>query len=210
MKEIHDTELLEHYLAKYNIRSFFDTQDLPFRIYEYQPGEMMNIQHPMEEYLKFVVEGVFDFYTVLEDGSPYLIHHCKGFGFLGDLAFCGKQLPGRYQEVVKTVRTIELPLSACKETLDQDNRFLHYLLDTMADRLNLSMHIRSDFNNAQIALLAHMRWRCPDKTITSVEDTAFQLNYSCRQLHRVLKKLTQQGVLERTGKGCYRLVNWKI
>lgn len=206
MREIQNKELLEQYLAKYHIRSCFDTPDLPFRMYEYAPGEMMNVLRPGEEYLKFVVEGVFDLYTVLEDGSPYLIHACKGFGFLGDLDFCGRQPPGRYQEVVETVRTIELPLKSLKETLDRDNRFLHYLLDTMAQRLTMSMHMRSDINSAEVALLAHMRWRCPDHAITGVEETAFRLNYSRRQLQRVLKNLTERGVLEKIRKGCYRLI----
>ena len=91
MREIRDEQLLEHYIRKYHIRSFFDTQDLPFRLYEYAPGEMINIVHPMEESMKFIVEGVFDHYKIQDDGSSYLIAHCDGFGFMGDLAFCGRQ-----------------------------------------------------------------------------------------------------------------------
>ena len=34
MREIRDPQLLEHYIRKFHIRSFFDTQDLPFRLYE--------------------------------------------------------------------------------------------------------------------------------------------------------------------------------
>ena len=207
MKEIQNKEILKHYLTRFNIPSLFDTQDLPFRMYEYQPGEMMNILHPTEEYLKFVVDGEFDLYTVMEDGSLYLLKHCKAFCFLGDLAFCGKQPSGRYQEVTKTVRTIELPLGPLKQTLDNDKRFLHYLLDTLADRLNYSTRVRTDFHDAEFSLLAHIRWRCPNQTLTSVENAAYQLNYSCRQLQRVLKKLTEQGTLERIGKGQYRLVD---
>ena len=32
MCEIRDPELLEHYIRKFHIRSFFDTQELPFRL----------------------------------------------------------------------------------------------------------------------------------------------------------------------------------
>ena len=206
MKEILNEELLEFYLSKYRIPSFFDTQQLPFRLYEYQPGEMMNILHPTEEYLKFVVDGEFDLYAVMEEGSLYLLKHCKAFYFLGDLAFCGKQPSGRYQEVTKKVRTIEMSLGAVKQVLDKDNRFLHYLLETLADRLNYSAYVRSNFHDAEFSLLSHIRRRCPNQTLTSVEDAAFQLNYSSRQLQRVLKKLTEQGTLERIGKGQYKLV----
>lgn len=205
MREIRDSALLEHYIRKYHIRSFFDTPDLPFRLYEYDPGEMINVVHPMEESIKFIVAGVFDHYTVQEDGTPYLISHCDGFGFMGDLAFCRRQPPGRYQEVMETVRAVELPLEAYRGILENDNRFLRFLLDTMAQRMTMSMDIRLDMHSAEESLLAYLRWRCPDHTITNITETAFHLNYSRRQLQRALKALTENGTLLKTGKGCYRL-----
>lgn len=207
MRQIQEPELLEQYLRQYHIRSFFDTPDLPFRLYEYEPGEMINVLHPLEESLKFVVEGVMDLYMVQEDGSSYLIHHCHGFGFLGDLAFCGRQPPGRYLEVLQRVRAMELPLGTLRQTLENDNRFLRFLLDTMAQRMTMSMHVRADMNNAEEALLAYLRWRCPDHTIRNVGEAAFHLNFSRRQIQRALKSLTDGGTLLRTGKGCYTLRN---
>jgi len=207
MRELRDKELLEHYLRKYHIRSFFDTRDLPFRLYEYAPGEMINMVHPMEESMKFIVEGVFDHYKVQEDGSPYLIAHCDGFGFMGDLAFCGRQPPGRYQEVIETVRAVELPMEKVRPVLENDNRFLRFLIDTMAQRMTASMHIRSDMTTAEKALIGYLRWRCPDHTITNVSDAAFHMNYSRRQIQRALKSLTDQGKLIRISKGHYTLRN---
>lgn len=206
MKELHDPRLLEQYLEKYRIRSFFDTPDLPFRLYEYAPGEMINVVHPMEESMKFIVEGVFDHYLIQEDGSPYLIARCDGFGFMGDLAFCCRLSPNRYQEVIETVRAVELPLESLRPVLEQDNRFLRFLLDTMAQRMTQSLYVRVSENSARQALLAHLRWACPDHAITNVGDTAYRLNFSRRQLQRVLRDLTREGVLEKTGKGCYRMV----
>lgn len=207
MNEIRNPELLEHYLRKFHIRSFFDTPDLPFRLYEYEPGEMINVVHPMEGSIKFIVEGVFDHYKIQEDGSPYLIAHCSGFGFMGDLAFCRRQPPDRYQEVMETVRAVELPLEAMRSTLENDNRFLRFLLNTMAQRMTISMHIRADMSTAEQALLAYLRWRCPDHTLSNVTEAAFHINYSRRQLQRALKTLTDQGKLQKISKGCYRLTD---
>ena len=177
MREIRDGELLEQYIQQYHIRSFFDTRELPFRLYEYAPGEMINIARPMEESLKFFVEGVFDHYTLLEDGTPYLISHCSGFGFMGDLAFCHRQPQNRYQEVIETVRAVELPLEPLRPILEQDNRFLRFLLDTMAQRMTASMHNRSDMVTAEQAVVAYLYWRCRDHTITNVSDEhSFILN----------------------------------
>lgn len=206
MREIRDQKLLEHYIRKYHIRSCFDTPDLPFRLYEYAPGELINVVHPMEESMKFIVEGVFDHYKIQEDGTPYLIAHCDGFGFMGDLAFCGRQPPGRYQEVIETVRAVELPMAEMRPILENDNRFLRFLIDTMAQRMTASMHIRSDMTTAEKALLGYLRWRCPNHTITNVSEAAFQMNYSRRQIQRVLKNLTAAGIIEKLGKGSYRLL----
>lgn len=205
MREIHDPKLLEHYIRKYHIRSFFDTPNLPFRLYEYSPGEMMNVVHPMEESIKFIVEGVFDHYMVQEDGTSYLIAHCDGFGFMGDLAFCGRLPPGRYQEVMETVRAVELPLEPLRTILENDNRFLRFLLDTMAQRMTMSLDHRADLRSAEEALLNYLRLRCPDHTIRNVGETAFHLNYSRRQIQRILKDLTEKGRLKRKGKGHYTL-----
>lgn len=205
MREIRDPELLEHYLRKYHIRSFFDTPDLPFRLYEYAPGEMIHILRPVEESIKFIVEGVFDHYLIQDDGTPYLISHCDGFGFLGDLAFCCRQPKNRCQEVLETVRAVELPLEPLRRTLENDNRFLRFLIDTMAQRMTLSLNTRVCDNSAEHAVLAYMRWRCPNKTITNVSEAAFHTNFSRRQVQRVLKELTEKGILIHSGKGKYTL-----
>lgn len=205
MREIRDPELLEHYLRKFHIRSFFDTPDLPFRLYEYAPGEMIHVVHPVEESIKFVVEGVFDHYLIQDDGTPYLISHCDGFGFLGDLAFCCRQPKNRCQEVLETVRAVELPLEPLRAILENDNRFLRFLIDTMAQRMTMSLNTRVCDTSAEHAVLAYMRWRCPNQTITNVSEAAFHTNFSRRQVQRVLKELTEKGILIHSGKGRYTL-----
>ncbi len=206
MRELRDEALLRKYLDQFQIESFFDTKGLPFRLYEYAPGELMNLSHASDHYLKFVVEGVFDHYVIQEDGTKFMIHHCTGFGFLGDLAFCGVHPQGRYQQVLETVRAVELPLAPLRQTLECDNRFLRFLLHTMARRMPLSLHYRSDLVSAEQAVIAYLRWVCPDRTITNVTAAAEHINYSRRQLQRVLKDLTDRGILIRLGKGRYRLI----
>ena len=92
-----------------------------------------------------------------------------------------------------------------RPVLENDNRFLRFLIDTMAQRMTASMHIRSDMATAEKALIGYLRWRCPNHSIANVSEAAFQMNYSRRQIQRVLKTLTDRGILIRTGKGCYTL-----
>ncbi len=206
MHEIHDPALLERYLEKHSIPSFFDSPDLPFRLFEYGAGEIMNLLHPNERYFKFVVDGVVDLYAILPSGEMHMIHRSSGFGCLGYLEFCGQETPERCQEVLETVRTVELEVAPLRARLEEDVTFLRYLNRTMAQLLTFSLPLHPEFASLEDALLAHIHWHCPDRIIRNVEQTAARLNHSRRQLQRVLKSLTERGVLEKMGRGCYRLV----
>lgn len=206
MQEIQDKKLLQRYLEKYGIPQFFDTPNLPFRLYCYEPGEMMNILRPTREYLRFVVEGSFDLYAVRADGTRHMVYHSEGFCFLGDLEFCGKHAGLRYQEVTRRIYAVELPLKPLLPQLRQDVRFLNYLLDVMSTKFARTSLDLGAFSDLREALLYFIRYQCPDQTITNVGETAFRLNYSLRQTQRVLRELTQQGILQRVGKGKYIFV----
>lgn len=205
MQEIRDSQKLETYLEKFHIRELFDTPNLPFRLYRYEVGEMMNILRPTGEYLKFVVEGSFDLYAVRADGVQHMVRRCEGFTFLGDLEFCGKDAGLRYQEVTRTVYSIEFPLQALRPRLQQDVRFLNFLLDTMSTKFAGTSMDLVGFSDLRERLMYHIRYECPDQTIISVSQTAFRLNYSLRQTQRVLQELTRDGLLKRIGKGHYAL-----
>jgi len=111
----------------------------------------------------------------------------------------------RYQEVTRTVYTIELPLEALRPTLQQDVRFLNFLLDTMSTKFAGTSMDLVGFSDLRERLLYHIRYECSNQTITSVSQTAFRLNYSLRQTQRVLQELTKEGLLKRIGKGHYAL-----
>jgi len=166
----------------------------------------MSILRSTTTYMKFVVEGSFDLYTVRMDGTRLLIFHCDGYGFLGDLEFCGKTEQNRYQEVTERTRTIELPLKPLRPILQEDNRFLRFLLENLSDKLSSTLPSGEEFTNLSDAFVYYLRYKCADHTITNIEETAYRLNYSRRQLHRVLKNLTEMGIVEHTKKGCYRLI----
>ena len=52
MKELFDKELLEHYLYKHHIRDMFHDSELPFRLFRYEPGEVINTIHSPAPLLK--------------------------------------------------------------------------------------------------------------------------------------------------------------
>ena len=205
MREIQDQELLDRYLKRYNIEALFNTPDLPFHLYEYDQGELMNVLHPTTEYLKFVVEGSFRGYSINSEGKyAFGAKAINAFYVQGDLEFCGFRNASHYDEVVEKVLTIELPLHTLRETLLNDNRFLRHLIHRIGTKLAAESHMLMR-TSLEDSLLYYLRNMCPDHRITSVEDTALRLNYSRSQLQRVLRDLTSRGILEKQGKGAYQL-----
>ena len=52
----------------------------------------------------------------------------------------------------------------------------------------------------------YMRYKCPDGVLKGVEQAAFRLHCSPRQLQRILNRLAETGDAARLGKGTYQLV----
>lgn len=75
MRQIQDLRQVERCLTHYHIREMFDTPDLPFRLYEYAPGEMLNILHPPAEYLKLIVKGEYTIFFDSSLGQRYILEH---------------------------------------------------------------------------------------------------------------------------------------
>lgn len=205
MKELKNQTLLRHYLKKHQIQALFDTKDLPFQLFEYEPGEMMNIAHSPSEYIKFVVKGEWDIFCDNSNGKRHMICHGNDFTLLGDIEFCGEYETSNWQEVCSTVHCVELSLSNLRSLLLQDNRFLRFLLHSLSRKLIGASPSRDGAATLEENLLYYLRYECSDHRITQVEQTALRLHYSRRQLQRVLKELTERGVLLKEGKGRYIL-----
>jgi CRP-like cAMP-binding protein len=207
MREILDAQLLTVYLNRYHIPSIFSTENLPFRLYEFEEGELLNLVHPPKDFLKFIVEGSVRIYSLSPHGNrQFLAENRDGFEILGDLEFCGAVQENHYQEVISTVRTIELPLRTVREQLWQDNTFLRWLLRRIGTKLSMTTFFRNPGQTLEENLLQYMRYECANHCISSVEETAMRLNYSRAQLQRVLRDLSAKGILQKEGRGMYRLL----
>lgn len=109
MIECSDHKLMEAYMKKYDIRELFSTEDLPFRMYRYDVGDIMNVLHPQEQYLKFIVDGRIGVDTVDSDGNLQRIVAETAFVYFGEVEILGRSFSNHLHEVLETVYSIELP-----------------------------------------------------------------------------------------------------
>ncbi len=54
-------------------------------------------------------------------------------------------------------------------------------------------------------VLSYMKYKCDDETLKGIEEAAFHLHCSARQLQRILNQGEAAGVVKKLGKGTYRL-----
>lgn len=207
MKEIKDKALLQSYLQQYKIPDLFDTKDLPFQLYEYEAGEIMNYKRSSDKYLKFIVSGELLFYTIIEDGQQLTGFKGPLIGLLGDLELCGVKIENTYQEALTTVHSVELPLAKFKNQILDDNTFLRYLLYRIVKRhIEMTNPELVHATSVEKRLLHYLEYESSNHSISGVEAMAFRLRCSRSQVQRALKTLLQKGQIQKTGRGKYQLI----
>lgn len=206
MKEINDPVLLRRYMEQYQIENIFDMRPLSFRLCQYDRGEILNHIRDSRNCLQFVVSGEVQIYAVRNDGSRYPLCYLDGFTLLGDMEFCGETEIPFLVEAVKKVCCVELPLFDCRKALWNDNTFLRYLLRSVSHKLALISQEEASFSTLEEKFLHYLQHDCPDRQMRGVEHAAAKLHCSRRQLQRLLRSLTERRVIEKVGKGVYRML----
>ena len=205
MEQVHDEKILERYINLYHIYEIFDTKNLTFRLYQYERGEILNYNRDFSNHLQFLVSGAVQIYSIRGDGSRYPLCLLNDFTLFGDMEFCGETSLPFLVEATKKVMCIELPLYDFKNILLNDNTFLRFLLRSVGHKMALFTESEASFSNLEEKLLHFLKYDCPDHQFQGVEATVIQLRCSRRQLQRLLKSLTERQIIEKKGKGIYRL-----
>ena len=206
MRHLSDTVLTRQLLDKWKIPSLFSTKNLSFSLVEYQPGEFFTAPYEETDRLLFLVQGTVAIRSIRPDGSEYVLTSGDRFSMLGDVEFVTKKPPAFYAQASTPVLALTLSLGTYAPVLEQDVRFLRFLLRSITEKLEQSARAETVGGTLEDRLLHWMNFRCPDGKLTKIGETAVLLHCSTRQLQRVLRHLTETGVLRRTGKGVYQRI----
>lgn len=208
MKFIQDEVLLQKLLERENILGCFETAGLGFRLVKYEKQELICAPGRPLTHLMFVVEGGVQVYGLREDGSRISVSRGVGRTILGTMEFARNDLPVFYTEAVEETLCIALPIEKNRPVLEQDRAFLRCVLDQMANMILTFTLIGSAEKPVEERVLAFLRDIQPDHTLHSINEGLLQFHCSRRQLQRVLKELCGRGVLNKVGRGTYRLAEW--
>ena len=205
METIQQPQLLKRYLEHYNIPGRFTDPDLPYELVQYAKGEQICAPNRPMDRLLILVKGSIRLYDYEEDFSAFSIGRLEPPAMLGEVEFCGECDPFFYAEAESTALCVSLSLKKCREQLACDVRFLNAAVSELVQKLKMSAATDNSGKSLEERTLLYMQNYCDFGCLSGVNTAVARLRCSRRQLQRVLKKMCEDGVAEKCGKGFYRL-----
>lgn len=203
MKEIRDTKRLELYYKEQQLH--FQQKPTLLKLIQFEKGELLNGPiHPLKGFY-IVVEGSVSIYYITEEGSIRHIFKAGVGILLGDMEFSGIERDMYYVEATETVICLAIPFQENRNMLENDPIFLRFVLVQLAEKLSLSSRIDVVTQTLEEKLIFYLSNVEPNHEIVSVSQTLQVLHCSRRQLQRVLKRLCDDNILIKKGRGCYVL-----
>ena len=206
MKKIYQKEPIARTLERSRHRRLLERLPVELFLTQYDAGELIGAQQE-NHLLQFVVDGALSIYYVRQDGSSYSLAYNRKDSILGEVEFLREEsIGGVFAEVTQKLTCLAFSTSENREALLSDAELLRMIAESLVGKLQMiTMH-----NAAQPSLrervCAFMRYKCEDMRLKGVENAAFQLHCSPRQLQRILNALAAEGRVRKTGKGSYELV----
>lgn len=206
METVNDRKLRDYYLEKRRIHDLFSTCVPNFFLLHYQPGELLTNPFSPSQYLQFVVEGELLLYDMPDEDSTVMLQTSYNeVNLLGEVELLDAQFTPFFVEARTDVYTLALYLEQYQQILLNDPAFLRYLCSCLASKLNGAVASSVQMPLKKRVALS-LQYADDSQCITDIGRLAKTFNVSNRQLLRVLKDFCQEGILEHSQKGVYRIL----
>ena len=203
MKIIQNKAVPEEYFKEQ--QKNFQKRPPVLKAVEFQKGELLSSPLSPLSCFYIIVKGSVSIYDLKEDGSARYISKGGVGTLLGDVEFSGTANPSFYTEAAEPVICLAIPFRENQSALENDPVFLRFVIGQLAQKLSVCAAMEVMTQTLEEKVLFFLRKVQKDHEITSVNQALQTLHCSRRQLQRVLKKLCTEGLLQKTGRGCYQL-----
>lgn len=210
MKELHDRELLQTYLERYQIENVFNEQLKPhLSLYHFGEGEIIGRQGEPAEMLYLLVKGKMKIYTISAEGNALVLTFKTPLNVVGDIEYVmGNDLINTV-EAVSSVHMIGIPYRWLSKYAKDDPAVLTFLLEIVTRKFyikvnNLNFILTHPVEVRLASYLLSVSYDESDTLINgklstiSLVDAANLIGTSYRHLNRVLHKFCALGLVERS------------
>ena len=166
----------------------------------------MNSPFQSEMLFQIVEQGSLNIYFIREDGSCYSLSNGAADYFLGDMDFFYPKNSNIYAEAAENLTCISFSIEKHKDTLLSNNKFLLLICNSLASKIGVMTTIEAAPASLAERVMSYIKYKCEDNTLKGIEQAAFHLHCSARQLQRILNQSETAGIVRKIGKGTYKLI----
>ena len=205
MKKIFDKDKIEEAIMHCKYADTLRALDIPLFLIEYKAGETLSSPILDYPYFQIVISGTLSIYFIRDDGTMYSLS-TGGEGYiLGEMDLFIRNKNNVFAESTGKLTTIACDTSLYRRELLDNNAFLRFAALTMADKIEAITNTDAVYSTLQERVLNYIRYKCDNGILKGVEKAAFKLHCSPRQLQRILNDYTADNIMQKIGKGTYRL-----
>lgn len=206
MQKIYDPESIAAILHQSRHGTVLQNLGVELFLVQYDKGELVTAPFLNENWFQVVVQGTLAIYFIRTDGARYALSSGGTDYILGDMElFQSTNIGNIYTEANTPLQCLAFSIDQNREILLANNAFLLLIGTSLTQKMAMLTELDAAPSSLNERVLSYMRYRCPNGILKGVEKSAFQLHCSPRQLQRILNHFTQEGQIEKIGKGTYRL-----
>ncbi len=206
MKKIYEKKKVAACIADSIRRDVLDSLNVDFYLITYEKGELVSSPLQDESLFQIVAEGSVNIYFIRDDGTRYSLSNGTTGYLLGDMDLFYETSSNIYAEAAERLTCISCPVEQNRETLLSSNPFLMLICRSLSAKIGAMTTIDAAPASLTERVMSYMKYKCDDETLKGIEQAAFRLHCSARQLQRILNQSEAAGLVEKLGKGTYRLV----
>ena len=205
MERIFDKEKIATSIAKSKYCDLLETLDIDFYLIKYDKGELVCSPFQTELLFQIVEQGSIAIYFIRDDGSRYSLSNGTADYFLGDMDLFYPKSGSIYAEAENSLTCIAFSIEKHRETLLSNSKFLSFICKSLSAKIGAITTMDAAPASLTERVLSYMRYKCEGATLKGVEQAAFHLHCSPRQLQRILNRCEADGMVRKLGKGTYQV-----
>lgn len=205
MERIYDKERIADCIAKSSYQSMLNTLEISYCVIHYKKGEFVCSPFQNELLFQIVEQGSINIYFIRDDGTRYSLSNATTGCFLGDMDLFYPKNSSIYAQAAENVTCISFSIETYREQLLSNCKFLELICSSLSAKIAAITTIDAAPSSLTERLMSYMQYKCVDNTLKGIEQAAFHLHCSARQLQRILNQCETAGLVQKLGKGTYRL-----
>lgn len=204
MKVIYEQKKIDNIIKTENIHRYFSQIPKSLHILEYEVGETISSASTSKNLFQILIKGTASIFYFREDGNIYSLAQCQGPYIIDESELFFEQ----NQNIFATAQTkcicIAISIKEDGQQLLNDVTLLRMIAKDLANKLQVLSNQNAMASSIKERVINYITYYCDDHILSGVEQTAWRLHCSPRQLQRILNELVKEEKIKKIGKGTYQ------